>query len=112
MNDSRTPGIEDDRANIGFSAHSGRIAQLRCYFLATLTISFLQASSLAVRGDGMETSKIIACSVAPQVRKSLAVKSSPTASRKYFFWPQILKALTRASAPHCGIGVGHVNQAS
>jgi hypothetical protein len=46
-------------------------------------MAILQARSLGGSGKAVPASKMTACSVAPQVRKSLAVNTSPIALRRY-----------------------------
>ena len=49
------------------------------------TMHSFSARSLGLSGSGVATMSAMARNVAPQVRKSLAVKSAPMTSRKYAF---------------------------
>ena len=84
------PAGEHDRVDAGLAAHGRRVpAALPATSLTAATIAVLRACSLIDSGSGVRAMISMARNVAPQVRKSFAVNSSPIASLKYWFtWPE------------------------
>ena len=76
------PRVEHDRVDVRLAAHRGSIAKIRRNTLTAAAICSRQPFSVIGSGRGVRARPMMARSVAPQVRKSLAVNSAPMMERR------------------------------